>query len=201
MLRIYINRRILAVCACIITLEGDYVKKFLCAVILFLSLSAETIYAQTNSEAFMSLPFGHTYARTQKRMQNSGATVTTPRKESLTMEGSFEGYPAMYIFGFYNKKLLKSKAVYIQSLGDAEKDRKFYEAVQAGLNVSYGSGRETPMQNPRGKGKLMLRNVWTPDKYTTITLTYNPEASKRFPGSSLSDRFIHLIYKYDKWDD
>ena len=175
-------------------------KKFLPAVIIFLFLSCESLYAQTNSEAFMSLPFGHTYERTQKRMTNSGAVITTPRKESLTMEGNFEAYPAMYIFGFYKNKLLKTKAVYIQSLGNAEKDKKFYEAVQAGLNISYGSVKESPMQNPRDRSKLMLRNVWTPDRYTTITLTYNPEASKRFPGSSLSDRFIHLIYKYDKWD-
>ena len=175
-------------------------KKFFCALILFSCLYSETLYAQTNSEAFISLPFGHTYARTQKRMTKSGATVITPRKETLTMDGDFEGYPARYIFGFYKNKLLNAKAVYIQSLGNAEKDRKFYSAMQAGFNASYGSGKETPMQNPRDKSKLMLRNVWTPDRYTTITLTYNPEASKRFPGSALSDRFIHLIYKYDKWD-
>ena len=177
------------------------VKKFLCAVLFFVCMSCDGVYAQTTSEAFMSLPFGHTYARTQKRMEKSGATVTTPRKDSLIMEGYYENYPARFIFGFHNKKLLKNKAVYLQSMGDAETDRRFYDAVRSVFNARYGSGLESPMQNPRDKAKLMLRNVWTPDRYTTITLTYNPEASKRFPGSALNDRFLQLIYKYDKWDD
>ena len=153
-----------------------------------------------SSEAFLSLPFGHTFARTQKRMENSGAKVLTPRKESLTMEGFFEGYPAMFVFGFYKNKLLNSKAVYLQSMGDAEYDRAFYEALQKGFNSSYGSTREAQTANTRKAGKIMLRNVWTPDRYTTITLIYNAEMSKRFPGNSLSDRFIQVIYKYDKWD-
>lgn len=176
-------------------------KRFLCAFIVSLCLYGETLAASNSSEAFMSLSFGLNYSRTQKRMENSGAKVTVPRKETLTMEGYFEGYPARFIFGFYNKKVLKTKAVYLQSMGDAMNDRKFYEAMQAGHNAVYGTGRETPMQNPRASGRLMLRNVWTPDRYTTITLTYNPEASKRFPGNSLSEKFIQLIYKYDKWDD
>lgn len=175
-------------------------KKFLSAIIILSCLSSGILYAQTNSEAFMSLPFGHSYDRTQKRMTNSGASVITPRKDTLTMEGNFEGYPARYIFGFHKNKLLKNKSVYLQSLGDSEKDKKFYEAMQAWFNAVYGSGRESPMNNPRDKGKLILRNVWTPDRYTIITLTYNPDASKRFPGNALSDRFIQLIYKYDKWD-
>ena len=133
-------------------------------------------------------------------MENSGAVIITPRKESLTMSGMFEGYPATYIFGFHNKKILKTKSVYLQSMGDAETDRKFYEAVQKGFNAAYGSGKETPTANTRVAGKIMLRNVWTPDRYTTITLTYNPEMSKRFPGSSLNSRFLQLIWKYDKWD-
>ncbi len=152
-----------------------------------------------SSEAFLSLPFGHTFARTQKRMENSGAKVLTPRKESLTMRGFFEGYPATFVFGFYKNKLLASKSVYLQSMGDAEYDRKFYEALQKGLNSAYGSTRETPAANTRKAGKIMLRNVWTPDRYTTITLTYNPEVSKKFPGDSLSSRFIHVSYKTEKW--
>ena len=133
-------------------------------------------------------------------MENSGARVLTPRKESLTMEGMFEGYPATFIFGFYKNKVLKNKSVYLQSMGNAEADKWLYEALQRAYNASYGTGRETPVANTRKSGKIMLKNVWTPDRYTTITLTYNPEASKRFPGSSMSDRFIQLIYKTEKWD-
>lgn len=175
-------------------------RKILCALIFCLTISCGTLYAQTTSEAFLSLPFGHTYARTQKRMENSGAKVQTPRKESLTMEGKFEGYPALFIFGFHKNKLLKSKAVYLQSMGNAEYDSKFYEALRKGLNSYYGQSHETPTANTRASGKIMLKNVWTPDRYTTITLTYNPEMSKRFPGSAISSKFIQLIYKYDKWD-
>ena len=72
--------------------------KILCAVFLLFSLNTAAFSAQTVSEAFLSLPFGHPYARVQKRMENSGAKVLTPRKDSLTMEGTFEGYPATLIF-------------------------------------------------------------------------------------------------------
>ena len=175
-------------------------RKILCALILCVVLAGEAFPAQTSSEAFLSLPFGHTYERTQKRMENSGAKVLTPRKDSITMEGMFEGYPATFIFGFYKNKLLKSKSVYLQSMGNAEYDKKFYEALQKGMNAMYGKTKETPTANTRAAGKIMLKNVWTPDKYTTITLTYNPEMSKRFPGSSLTSKFIQVIYKTDKWD-
>lgn len=160
----------------------------------------EALAASNSADAFMSLTFGLPYARVQKRMENSGAVVVTPRQETLTMSGMFEGYPATFIFGFHNKKILKNKSVYLQSMGDAEKDRKFYEAVQKAYSAYYGSGKETPVANNRVGGKIMLRNVWTPDRYTTITLTYNSEMSKRFPGTSLNSRFIQLIHKYDKWD-
>lgn len=175
-------------------------KKILCVVILCVIFAGEAFPASNSSEAFLSLPFGHTYARTQKRMENSGAKVLTPRKDSITMEGMFEGYPATFIFGFYKNKLLKSKSVYLQSMGNAEYDRKFYEALQKGMNAMYGKTKETPTANARAAGKIMLKNVWTPDKYTTITLTYNAEMSKRFPGSSLTSKFIQVIYKTDKWD-
>ena len=176
-------------------------RKIILAVI-FLTLSAcESFAASNSSEAFLSLPFGHTYARTQKRMEKSGAKVLTPRKDSLTMEGMFENYPATFIFGFHKNKILKTKSVYLQSMGSAEYDRKFYEALRAGMNALYGKTQETPTANTRAAGKIMLKNVWTPDKYTTITLTYNSQMSKRFPGSSLTSKFIQLIYKYDKWDD
>ena len=175
-------------------------KKFLCVFLLIVCLSCEANAASNSADAFMSLNFGLTYARVQKRMENSGAIVLTPRKESLTMDGMFEGYPAMYVFGFHNNKILKSKAVYVMSMGNADNDRKFYDAVQKAYNAYYGSGKETPTANTRAAGKIMLRNIWTPDRYTTITLTYNPEMSKRFAGTSLNSRFLQLICKYDKWD-
>lgn len=175
-------------------------KRILCVVIFALSMS-EAALASNSADAFMSLKFGLSYERTQKRMETSGARVLVPRKESLTMEGMFEDYPAMYVFGFYKNKLLKTKSVYLQSMGGAEKDRKFYEALQKAYNASFGATGERPIASTRANGKIMLQNVWTPDRYTTITLTYNPEMSKRFPGSSINSRFIQLIYKYDKWDD
>ena len=175
-------------------------RKMLCAAVLCFLLTGEAFSASNSSEAFLSLPFGHTYARTQKRMENSGAKVLTPRKDSLTMEGMFEGYPATFIFGFHKNKVLKSKAVYLQSMGNAEYDRAFYEALRKGMNALFGKTGETPTANTRVAGKIMLKNVWTPDRYTTITLTYNPEMSKRFPGSSLTSKFIQVIYKSDKWD-
>ena len=176
-------------------------RKIIFAVI-FLTLSAyEALAASNSSQAFLSLPFGHTYARTQKRMENSGAKVLTPRKDSLTMEGMFENYPATFIFGFHKNKILKTKSVYLQSMGNADYDKKFYEELRKGMNALYGKTQETPTANTRAAGKIMLKNVWTPNKYTTITLTYNSEMSKRFPGSSLTSKFIQIIYKSDKWDD
>ena len=175
-------------------------KKFLCALILLACLSSESANAANSSDAFMSLKFGLKYERVQKRMENSGAVSTIPRKETLTMEGMFEGYPAMFVFGFYKNSLLKSKAVYLLSLGDSNRDANFYAALQKTLNAFYGSGHETPTASTRDKRKLILRNVWTPDRYTTITLTYNPEMSKKLPGKSISSRFIQLIYSYSKWD-
>lgn len=175
-------------------------KKFLCALILLVCLSSESANAANSSDAFMSLKFGLKYERVQKRMEKSGAKSTIPRKETLTMEGMFEGYPAMFVFGFYKNSLLKSKAVYLLSLGDSNKDANFYAALQKTHNAFYGSGHETPTASTRDKRKLILRNVWTPDRYTTITLTYNPEMSKKLPGTSISSRFIQLIYSYSKWD-
>lgn len=175
-------------------------KIFFIFLIILCTPIAQSEALSNSSEAFLSLPFGHTFARTQKRMEKSGARVLTPRKESLTMEGFFEGYPATFFFVFYKNKLLSSKSFYLQSMGDAEYDRKFYEALQKGFNSSYGSTRESPTANTRDARKIILRNVWTPDRYTTITLTYNADASKRFPGNSMSERFIQVTYKTSKWD-
>lgn len=179
-------------------------KKIFLVMFLFIisiTSNAEAASKISNSaDAFMSLPFGHSYARTQKRMERSGAKVLTPRKESLTMEGFFEGYPAVFIFGFYKNKLLNSKSVYLQSMGKAEQDKNFYEAMQKGYNAAFNSSKANPVTNTRNAKKINLQNVWTPDRYTTITLTYNPDASKRLPGESLSEKFLQLIYKYDKWE-
>ena len=175
-------------------------RKILLA-LMIIAIACEGAYAASNSaDAFMSLPWGHTFARTQKRMENSGATTVTPRKESLTMQGYFEGYQATFIFGFYKNKVLNAKSVYLKSMGDIERDRQFYEALRKAYNLEYGSTGETPTASTRYSGKIALQNVWTPNRYTTITLSYNPEASKRFPGNSLSDRFVQIIYKYSKWN-
>ena len=152
-----------------------------------------------SADAFMSLPFGHTFKRTQLRMERSGAKVVTPRQESLSMEGYFEGYPAVFNFGFHKNKGLKSKSVSFQSSGDAKQDRALYEALMQGYNQRFGSGRETPVPNTWASGKIMMRNIWTPDRYTTITLTYNPEATQRIAANP-KNRPIHLVYKYSKWD-
>ena len=168
---------------------------------LFLLSLPDTAPALPNSaDAFMSLPFGHSFKRTQKRMENSGAAVLVPREESLTMDGYFEGFAANFSFGFHKKKGLKSKAVYLQSTGDAQTDKAFYQALMRGYSQRFGSGGEKAVTNPWAAGRIMLRNIWTPDRWTTITLTYNPEATKRFPGSSMKDRPIHLLYSYSKWD-
>ena len=143
-------------------------KKILCAVIFLILSAGEAFPASNSSEAFLSLPFGHTYARTQKRMENSGAKVLTPRKDSLTMEGMFENYPATFIFGFYKNKLLKSKSVYLQSMGNAEYDKRFYEALQKGMNALYGKTKETPTANVHNNNiNVQLRDVETiPGKLT-----------------------------------
>ena len=176
-------------------------KNFTALLVILIFLPMMKAEALSNSsEAFLSLPFGHPFARTQKRMEKSGARVLTPRKESLTMEGYFEGYPATFVFVFYKNKVLSSKTVYLQSMGNAEYDKKFYDALQKGFISSYGAVKNSPAVNNRDAKKILLRNVWTPDRYTTITLTYNSEASKRFPGNSLGDRFITVVYKSSKWD-
>ena len=176
-------------------------KKFVCALILFSCVWSSEAIAANSSDAFMSLTFGLKYDRVQKRMEKSGAVSTIPRKETLTMEGMFEGYPALFVFGFYKNKILKSKAVYLLSLGDSNRDANFYDALRKTYNAFYGSGHETPTASTRDKRKLILRNVWTPDRYTTITLTYNPEMSKRLPGKSISSRFIQFKKMADTIDD
>lgn len=157
--------------------------------------------AMANSaDAFMSLPFGHTQARTEKRMKNSGAQTVSIRVETLSMEGYFEGRPAVFAFGFDRKKGLKSKAVYIQSMGSYEDDRYLYNALRSAYISRFGNVRESPQPSAWQEGRVTMRSEWTPDKYTSIVLTYNPDATRRFPGASMGQRPIHLSYSYSKWD-
>ena len=176
-------------------------KKFFALILILICASCDYALALSNSaDAFMSLPFGHVYKRVQKRMENSGAKVATPRPESLLMTGYFEGYQTEFAFAFYKKKLLKSKAAYLKSTGSASKDKNFYELLKRGFEMQYGKGKEMPVNNSLVPGRIMIKHTWTPDKYTTITLLYNSEANKRFPGNSVKDRPIHIIYNYSKWD-
>ena len=168
---------------------------------LCLALAAPSLAVQNSADAFMSLPFGHPFKRTQLRMERSGATVLTPREESLTMEGWFEGRPAVFSFGFHRKKGLNAKGVYIQSTGDGKKDEQFYRLLKRGYEARFGSGRETAVPNTWKEGRIMDQCAWTPDRWTTITLTYNAEVRERFPGRSMKDRPIHLLYSYSKWDE
>ena len=179
------------------------VPAILAAVLAAVLMAApDAAAALSNSaDAFMSLPFGHSFSRTQKRMENSGAKVRTPREATLSMEGYFEGRPAIFVFTFHKKKGLRGKNVYLQSTGKADEDSGFYSLLMRGYNRRFGSVNETPVPNTWTAGRIMLRCVWTPDRWTTITLTYNPEAAgKRFPGGSMKDRPIHLVYSYSKWD-
>ncbi len=188
---------------CVSTLSTLNIFKFLILFFIFLNFTNFTspAFALSNSaDAFMSLPFGHTFKRTQLRMERSGAKVVTPRPDSLLMTGYFEGYQTEFTFTFYKKKLLKSKAAYLKSTGSQSRDKNFYELLKKGFERQYGSGKEMPVENSLVKGRIMMKNTWTPDRYTTITLIYNSEATKRFPGNSVKDRPIHIIYYYNKWD-
>ena len=147
----------------------------------------------------MSATFGLSAARTQKRMEQSGATVTDSREGRLTMKGTFEYRSALFIFNFYAKKGMNHKSVYIASSGDAASDRAVYDALREAYNVRFGVTEERPISNAKAKGRIMMRSTWKPNKDTIISLSYNPEITKRFPGNSPADRPLHLIYPYTKW--
>ncbi|MDR1741568.1 MAG: hypothetical protein LBR38_06965 [Synergistaceae bacterium] len=152
-----------------------------------------------SAEAFMSATFGLSSTRTQKRMETSGASVAAfSRAGQLTMKGTFESMPAIFVFGFGEKKGLNHKSAYIGSTGDAASDRQLYDAFRAAYNERFGTVKEITVQHPRVKGRIAIRSNWTPDKYTMITLSYDPEVVKRFPGDSPGDYPIHLIYNYLK---
>lgn len=148
----------------------------------------------------MSATFGLSSARTQKRMENSGATaVDFVRDGRLTMKGTFEYRSAVFMFGFHAKKGLNYKSAYLASSGNAGEDRALYDALRAAYNSRFGKTEERATGNLRAKGRIVLRSSWKPNKYTTIALSYNPEVMNRFPGDSPGDRPIHLIYTYTKW--
>lgn len=149
----------------------------------------------------MSVTFGLSSKRTQLRMERSGAEASGfIRGGQLSMQGLFEGRPAVFSFGFHAKKGLNYKAVYLTSTGNGDEDNALYDALRRAYTARFGRTKEAPLPNIWAEGRLMLRNVWEPDRYTTIALTYNPEATNRFPGSSPGDRPIHLTYAYSKWN-
>lgn len=149
----------------------------------------------------MSATFGLSSKRTQLRMERSGAEASGYiRGGQLSMKGLFEGRPALFAFGFHPKKGLNYKAVYLTSTGKADEDDALYDALRRAYNARFGATREAPLPNIWAEGRLLLRNVWEPDRHTTITLSYNAEATNRFPGASPGQRPIHLTYSYSKWD-
>ena len=175
---------------------------FLCVGILLAHTGffPRNAFAADNSDAFMSATFGLSSSRTQKRMEKSGATASDFIREGrLNMKGTFERRSAVFVFGFHAKKGLNHKAAYIASTGDAAEDRQFYDALRAAYGLQFGETQERATSNLRAKGRIMLRSVWKPNKYTTISLSYNPEITERFPGDTPGKRPIHLIYTYTKW--
>jgi hypothetical protein len=156
--------------------------------------------ADDSAEAFMSATFGLSAARTQKRMERSGAVAADfVRDGRLTMKGTFEYRPAIFIFGFHAKKGLNHKSAYIASAGDAKSDRTLYDAFREAYNIRFGETEERAAANSRATGRIMLRSTWKPNKDTIISLSYNPEVTHRFPGNSPGDHPIHIIYTYTKW--
>ena len=171
---------------------------FFSFVVLFVFLRVSpSSGANDSAEAFMSVTFGLSSARTQKRMEQSGAAASDfIRGGRLTMKGTFEFRPAIFNFGFTSKGGLNYKTVYIASTGNAQGDKALYEALREAYNVRFGKTEERAAQNLRSKGRITLRNAWKPNKDTVISLSYNPEAVNRFPGESPGDRPIHLSYSY-----
>ena len=148
----------------------------------------------------MSATFGLSSARTQKRMENSGAVAADfVRGGRLTMKGTFENRSAIFVFGFHAKKGLNHKTVYIASSGDTASDRILYDGLRQAYNIRFGKTDERAVSNLKVKGRITLRSNWKPDKDTIISLSYNPEAGNRFPGESPSDYPIHLSYNFLKW--
>ncbi len=172
---------------------------FLCITSIIFSF-VNSALAQECAEAFMSATFGLSAKRTQLRMEGSGALASGFIKDGrLSMTGLFEGRPTIFAFVFHDKKGLKYKAAYLTSTGKASEDFAFYSSLRDAYNMRFGSVQERPLPSLNAGGRVMYRNVWTPDKNSTITLSYDPEATNRFPGDSPAKRPIHLIYDFSKW--
>ena len=74
-------------------------------------LAAAAAEALSNSaDAFMSLPFGHPFNRTKLRMERSGATAKAQDGDYLSMEGLFEGRPALFVFSFHGRRTTAGSA-------------------------------------------------------------------------------------------
>jgi len=176
-------------------------RRALFAVIVFLSLFASrAVCANDSAEAFMSATFGLSSARTQKRMENSGAVSSGFTSGGrLTMKGTFERRSAVFNFGFQDKKGLNHKSVYIASSGDTASDKALYDGLREAYNIRFGKTDERAAANRMAKGRIMYQNSWRPNKDTIISLSYNPEIAVRFPGDSPGARPIHIIYNYTKW--
>jgi hypothetical protein len=169
--------------------------------LVFFAFFTSSAWASDSSDAFMSVTFGLSSARTQKRMEQSGAVAADfVRSGQLTMKGTFEYRPTLFLFGFHAKRGLKYKTAYIASSGDARSDRALYDGLRQAYGIRFGVTQERVAPNPRIKGRILLSSAWRPDKYTLIALSYNPEITNRFPGESPGDYPIHLSYVYTKWD-
>jgi hypothetical protein len=132
----------------------------------------------------------------------------------FVMTGTFESRRAVFVFGFHAKKGLNHKSAYIASSGDPDEDRKLYDALREAYSTRFGKTDERLLPNPQGRkgggernfGKgpgiseqVALSSVWKPDRYTVVSLSYNPAAQERFPGASPGDRPVRLVYNYTKW--
>ena len=169
-------------------------------VVLLSFFVSGAVWANDSAEAFMSATFGLSSARTQRRMEKSGAVAFDfVRDGRLTMKGTFENRSAIFMFGFHNRRGLNHKSVYIASSGDAESDRRFYDAFRQAYNLRFGTTAERAAPNRTARGRIILQNTWRPNKDTIISLSYNPEITNRFPGDSPSDRPIRIIYNYTRW--
>ena len=147
----------------------------------------------------MSATFGLSAARTQKRMENSGAVALDfLRDGKLNMKGTFEHRSAIFMFGFTHKGGLNHKAAYLASSGNSASDEAFYNALRAAYNARFGRTDERALQSVRVRGRFTQQSTWKPNKNTIITLSYYPENTSRFPGDSPSGRPIRIIYNYTK---
>ena len=169
-------------------------------IIVFLSLFVSSdVWANDSADAFMSLTFGLPVARTQRRMENSGAVAFDfPREGRLAMKGTFENRSAIFIFGFGRRGGLNHKSAFIASSGNAATDRSLYEAFREAYNIRFGRTNERAIPNRRVRGRIAFQNSWRPNRDTTITLFYDPEITNRFPSDSTGERPIHLIYNYTR---